>query len=281
MSLAGRILLATSIAPTGRLEIQQAALSGWIAQGFDILSVNARDEVALLEPHFPDVVFRNALRTARLITGRSHVFVNDILRVLAESDRPIVGIVNSDVRPEDISDLHGRLGALAADALVCAPRLDVDAWDDRDGKADRFGFDLFVFPSRLIPLWPETRFCLGQGFWDHWLPLQVILAGIAAVKLWPPVIRHVRHAIARDENFFVFADEFAILMTGHAVPADRAGPEDFGYGLPGVRYADLRAAAQSGNMRDLEAFAGFIDELSRHVVRYIDRACASKSLYGR
>jgi hypothetical protein len=262
------ILLATSLAPGGRLEVQQAAVRSWLDHGFDVLSLNAVDEIAALKPDFTGVEFVPAPRTAASFIGKPLVFVNDLLDALAIHGGDVVGIINSDIRLEPIPGLMDALSAAARETLLIGPRLDVDQWDDPNGKADPIGADLFVFPRAMIPLWGATRLCLGQGYWDFWLPLMAICAGKPARKLLPPVGRHLRHATSRNDAFFLFASEFAGLAAETL--------QDPSY--PAAEFRRLFAAAQSKELPALEALAQFIDGLTRQVIRFIDARARSSGV---
>lgn len=267
--MAERILVATSIAPGPRLAIQQDAVASWLECGFDVISLNAAEEIALLEPAFPAIEFEPAPRTARPFTGKPLVFVSDMLHVLAARTHRVVGLINSDVRIEPQAELARVLAAQCAESMLIGPRLNVDAWNDPAGVEDPWGFDLFLFERTTIGMWPETRFCLGQGFWDIWLPLMAILRGGAVGKIRPPIVRHIRHETRRDDSFFLFADEFATLISGYMKDGS------FGSGIDRRTYAELRARVSCGDSTALEPFARHIDELTRHAIRFIDRNAAS------
>lgn len=262
------ILLATSLAPGRRLDVQQAAIGSWLDHGFEVISMNAREEITELQRHFPNVDFQPAPRTAAALIGKPLVFVNDLLNALASRNVPVVGIANSDIRLEPIAGLEARLAVEACDKLLIGPRLDVDRWDDPNGKPDPIGADLFIFPRDMIPLWGATRLCLGQGYWDFWLPLIALAAGTPARKLLPPVGRHLRHATSRDESFFLFSTEFA------GIAAEVL--QDVTYSAPEFRR--LNAAAQSKELRALEDLARFIDGLTRQVIRFIDARARSSGV---
>jgi hypothetical protein len=196
------------------------------------------------------------------------VFINDMLDMLAATGAPVTGIINSDIRLEAPPGFAARIGDEARETLLIGPRLDVDRWDDPDGKADPIGADLFVFPREMIPLWGPTHLCLGQGYWDFWLPLMALVSGKPVRKLLPPVGRHLRHATNRDESFFLFANEFA------AIAAEALSDPAFSV----AEHRRLNAAAQSKEMNALEELARFIDGLTRQVIRFIDARAKSSGV---
>lgn len=264
----GDISIATSIAPGARLDVQQVAVASWLDQGFSVLSLNAMEEIGNLERHFPGVDFVPASRTAKPFIGKPLVFVNDLLDALGRRSEPIVGIVNSDIRIDARAGLADFIARHSSDGLLFGPRLDVRSWDDPDGRQDPFGFDLFFFPRVMAGIWPPTRFCLGQGYWDFWMPLTAILQNKPARKIVPPVARHIVHETRRNEAFFLFADAFA------RVVSEYMGDSTFGEGFAPDAYVRLREALESTpenqHMRAMEEFARYIDALTRYVIRFID-----------
>jgi hypothetical protein len=277
-----RILIATSIAPGGRIATQRNAIESWLSAGFDVVSLNAKDEIAALQGDFPNTTFVSVERTAKLLTGRHHVFIDDILHYLAKSGTGTVGIVNSDIVLASLPGLAERIAEQAAHGLLCCPRLDVAQGSDGGRSVDPFGYDLFFFRPETAVLWDRTRLCLGQGYWDHYLPLMAILRGHPTFKVLPPIGRHIAHDINRDDNFFLFADEFAALASGFMAGAHPASDDwtKFGQGFPKHAYAETRQAAESGRPEDIEAFARHIDALTRYVIRFIDANCRRVSLGG-
>jgi hypothetical protein len=99
-----------------------------------------------------------------------------------------------------------------------------------------------------------------------------ILRGHATIKLVPPIGRHIAHDIKRDDNFFLFADEFAALASGFMMDAYPAADDwtKFGQGFPKHAYVEYRRNLESGRQEDIEAFARHIDALTRYVIRFID-----------
>lgn len=265
--------IATSIAPGGRLDVQKIAIASWLDHGFSVLSLNNEDEIAALDRQFPDVYFLAASRTAKPYIGKPLVFVNDLLDVLARRPDAVVGIVNSDIRFDARSGLADFIARHAIDGLLFGPRLDLQSWDDPNGRQDPFGFDFFFFPRSFIGIWAPTRFCLGQGYWDFWLPLTVILRGLPARKIVPPFARHLVHETRRDEAFFLFADAFA------SFASEQMRESGYGEGFTPDVYARLRDAVEvtSDNQRmsAMEDLARHIDALTRYVIRFIDRNAES------
>ena len=93
MKLENSILIATSIAPYSRLNIQEKAISSWINHGFSVQSLNTVNEINLLQPKFPNVEFIIQARTASLAVGKPMIYISDILHHFRSQNHKIVGII--------------------------------------------------------------------------------------------------------------------------------------------------------------------------------------------
>ena len=188
-------LIATSIAPNNRLEIQKKAIDSWNRGGFAISSLNTPIEIDALKNDFPEVQFIPQLRTAQAFVGKPMIFIADILQYLKSTSSTNCAIVNSDIFFTAPTEFHALLLAKTKDSFVYAPRYEVDRWDSDHGHFDLLGFDLFAFDRSFISDWPESHFCLGMPSWDHWFPLLSVLAGRSAKKIISSTIRHIPHDV--------------------------------------------------------------------------------------
>src|SRR5262245_59480011 len=127
MASGADIVVATSIPP--RLsrtndgvsvgdEYQRLCVESWLACGFKVLSVNPREEIEPLARRFPEIEFVPVDSDARAVTGRALPFIADLLRELAASSVPVVGIINSDIVFEPKSEWRDRLGREACSTLL-------------------------------------------------------------------------------------------------------------------------------------------------------------------
>ena len=186
------ITIATSIAPGANLANQQQAISSWRRQGFRVISVNCAEEIEVLAPHFPHILFVTASRDAREKFGKPYVFFDDLLRALHEQGTPLCGIVNSDIHLLD-TRLYQFVQQEAAGALLFGARLDVDSIEQcQQGEWYR-GFDYFFFDQSIITLYPAEDFCIGLPWWDYWVVLIPLINSIPVKKLVSPAAYHVRH----------------------------------------------------------------------------------------
>ncbi|MDP6841878.1 MAG: hypothetical protein QGH73_09395 [Rhodospirillales bacterium] len=273
------ILIATSIVPGARQDIQAAAVQSWLDHGFHVASLNAPDEIDRLRGTYPGVDFILQMRTGKLETGRPVIYLSDMLHHLKESGRRTLGIVNSDIYLPPNPKLPNFVSGNTEKSLLFGPRQEVPEFGTGEGKMDPFGFDYFFFDSEILRIWPECKFCLGMPFWDLWFPLVPIFAGVAAKKLISPAARHIPHPTQRDDSFFMFNNEFVeVLLPQLGKTPD--GAETFGAEIDGAAYPALlneaRTSQASGapeaeRLAALENLAAYLDELTRYVIGYIDR----------
>jgi hypothetical protein len=282
------ILLATSIAPGGRLELQRAAVGSWLTLGFEVVSLNSPAEIGVLAAEFGDIEFVPQVRTAQSILGTPLIFISDILAYLKQSERPICGIVNSDIFAAADKNFSAYLTKQAKDALVFSPRYQIDSLDDANLTADALGFDFFVFDRNLIGEWNESHFCLGMASWDHWFPLMPLLAGRKVRKLYSPIAKHVRHATPPDRHTMAYNNEFIGTVIDRIKNApgkpqsaqSQSAIDDFGgFDLtqPYMRLIDDLKRVEGEGANDAaindcyENLARFFDEFTRHVIRFLGR----------
>ena len=247
-------LIATSIVPGGRIDIQAAAVKSWLDMGFTVTSLNSPEEIDGLRNTIPRVEFAAQMRTGKLEAGKPVIYISDILHHLKQSGETIVGIVNSDIYLPPNPNLITYIEGHAKGGLLFGPRQEVPEFGSSEGKMDPFGFDYFFLDPEILRVWPETRFCLGMPFWDLWFPLVPIFAGVPAKKLISPIARHIPHPTQRDDSFFLFNNEFA----GAVLP-------ELG-DLAEYKGLVLEADTPEG----MENLALWLDGLTRRAIGYID-----------
>ena len=207
----GGITIATSIAPKG-LAKQKRAIQSWLEFGFEVISLNTRKELELLQPQFPGVRFVPAPRNGSKLAGKPYVFVDDIMAALHSADHQVVGIINSDIELRAKPRLVNYLTEAAADSVICGSRIDIENAQSHSGRVYTRGFDFFFFSKRLIEQLPKTKFMLGVPWWDYWLPCAAIEQGIPVKRIDTPLGYHLWHEVNYNTGHMVrFAEEFVSL----------------------------------------------------------------------
>ena len=189
------ITVATSIAPRG-IEKQARAVESWLQRGFDVISVNAQDEISLLSGLFPKVRFIPAHRTALEKIGKKLVYVNDVCSALQACNTRFCGIINSDIVFADAPDLIPFLHRHGTGSFIFGHRLDVENLDSSEGYPYIRGFDYFFFDRTFIKSIPAADFFLGATWWDLWLPLVAEHSGLQLIQPMERFALHQNHPIA-------------------------------------------------------------------------------------
>lgn len=190
------ITVATSLMP-GNTDIQKEAVNSWKRMGFEVISLNAADELEVIRPLFPEVKFVQVQRDARQKYGKPFIYLDDVLSCLMNCGSEICGIVNSDIHLR-----HDGLGRFirqeAGESIIYGCRIDVDALDSSEGTVNIGGYDYFFFDRNIARCYPENDFCIGLPWWDYWAILYPLALGKQAKKITSPVAFHLRHATQWD-----------------------------------------------------------------------------------
>ena len=194
-------LLVTSISPHN-IENQQLAIESWLRLGFSVSSLNAEPEIDALKPLFRDVEFVAAQRGTGAGSGRSPVSFNDAVGFLNSRGSPVCGLIKSDIHLRATPAALQFLMEEAKGSLVYASRTDVNSLDDPTGDICKSSFDVFLFDREILKTLPPTELCLGQSWWDLWLPYCLIrLPGSFPLKFVSfPFATHIMNARNREEG---------------------------------------------------------------------------------
>ncbi|BBB90084.1 MAG TPA: glycosyltransferase [Methylomusa anaerophila] len=215
------ITIATSLAPRD-FDNQRGAVRSWKNLGFEVVSINAPAEIALLKPHFPDIEFVTANRDAEEKYGKPYIYLDDFLTFFKNRGCKVCGIINSDILLNK-ENFHSIIYNEANDALVYGPRVNIDSFDltQQQGTMEPHGFDYFFFDKALIPCFPREEFCVGLPFWDYWLPLVAAACEFTVKKIITPVAYHVKHPARWDwESWTLFARILAKYLPLPTDPSD-------------------------------------------------------------
>lgn len=190
-----RTMLVTSVAPHN-IENQRRAIESWLHLGFSVTSLNSKEEADHLRPLFEDVEFSLVARDAHVECGRPLVYLDDVVAFLRQRGTPVCGVINSDIHLRATPATMRFLLDEARGSLVFANRVDVDSLESMTGENFSRGFDLFLFDHAILRYLPSTRFCLGQPWWDYWLPSCLFKVPSVRLKLLAfPLALHVKHAL--------------------------------------------------------------------------------------
>ena len=202
------ILIATSISPNN-IARQQTAVNSWIELGFDVVSINSYEEIETIKNEFPTVQFVETSFTAADITGKPLIYFDTIRNYLEKNGGDVCGIVNSDIELKPDFDLIPFLQKNIEQSLIFGARQDISA-ESSESEKYPWGFDYFFFDREILDVFVKSEFCLGMPWWDYWVPLFLIKAGIDVKYLESEIAFHSKHETNYKHEYWIkFAKYFA------------------------------------------------------------------------
>jgi hypothetical protein len=190
---------------------QRACIESWCRAGFRIVSINPIEEVeALLECGYP-VEFA--------ISAAGRPTMNDFLRVIRASEAPIAAIINADCLLAYLPHALSEICHQAQAGMVILERLNISPATMRPSGQTCYGFDAFFFETRTLRnLVCSEELCIGQYWWDYWLPLAYAAQGAKLISPSMPFLLHLDHG---TEVGVQFAGQFGHWMeNGHRMLYD-------------------------------------------------------------
>jgi hypothetical protein len=198
LSMVRKPLLVTSLPPRmSRLAsngddigsmYQKSCIESWRAASFHPVSINSSSE------DYPHSVSKVSLqRDARSVTGRPHVYFQDMLAAaVEEAEGKPFAITNSDLLLAAGTDLSDRVSSLRRGQVIFSRRIDIDEISSKEGLAWQYGYDFFaVHPDDIMGL--STDMVFGAPWWDHFFPLMLHFGGCRIDQIDPHQFRHLKH----------------------------------------------------------------------------------------
>ena len=186
------VLVATSISPRN-IEKQVESFSTWDAVGGRLITLNHADEYDTISAGVPFEVIKTE-ECAKEMLGKPFIFIDSFLEYFKSAPETHLMIVNSDIylsEPDQMNEIINKVDA----ELLFGQRIDIDAPDSTEG--DLFGgFDYFLLTKEGASLYPESDFCMGAPWWDHWMPIVPMTKGKKAILCSEPLVLHIKHESA-------------------------------------------------------------------------------------
>jgi hypothetical protein len=179
----------TSISPGHKnFENQFNAIESWINVGYKVISLNSKEEIEKLSD-FKNVEFVETTRTNERLFEKPYVLVSAIIDHLKTREEEYFLIINSDIVINDYLNFTENLKDISKKGIIIMNRSD---YSEDIGVAKRYdlGFDGFFINKKWLHIFPQSVLCLGQCFWDFWVPYQAILSGVDIYKLNEPYLFH-------------------------------------------------------------------------------------------
>jgi hypothetical protein len=205
------MIIITSISPSHKnFENQSLAVKSW--EKFNPISVNHKSEHDKIR-HF-NVKLVETENVNTVLFKRPYPLISEIINVCKGVDSEYFFITNSDIilGPNFNFD---HLKQYADKGLFLINRSDYDH-DMNTSIQYREGFDGFLISKKHLDIFPMSTLCLGQCFWDYWLPFQYVVNKLPIFKTKTPLIFHKKHDIQYSMQDWkktagIFSGEMAIL----------------------------------------------------------------------
>ncbi len=196
---------------------QRACIESWRRAGFTIISINTAEEIKALGALNYPVEFA--------VTHRSRPSIADFLQHIRESGQTIAGIVNADCFLFDLPNVLRTVLTKAEDGMALVERLNIDPSTLRPSGELCYGFDAFFFATGAAQnIWIDDELCIGQPWWDYWLPAAFAAAGAKLVSIEAPLLAHLDHDRNWQKEPWL---ENGRRMLGWLLAADRSLPKEF------------------------------------------------------
>lgn len=171
-----------------------SCVASWRAAGCTPVSINAA-----VEPAHPALSALNlpVLSVDRHFGdrfGKPLLSIGDFVQAAraAAGGGPLV-LVNADIRLNLTQADRTVLSTLAPGQCVFGKRRDIPAPDLTTGPVFDLGYDFFAMHSDDLADFTCDSLFLGLPWWDHFLPLWLILRGVQPRVLSPDAVLHLDH----------------------------------------------------------------------------------------
>lgn len=197
----------TSISPSHRLgtEHQQACIKSLQDAGYVVYSLNKPEECGELKSLYKDVVFVPTDRHHEKLLGRPYILISALLDFAKTIKDEHFLLLNSDIEIEDKHNVTDKLKTLSDTGVVYLHRYNYNQTKENAAIYNE-GIDGFFIHKKWLNIFPQSLMCMGQCFWDYWLPYNVARTESAKLyKINEPYLYHKTHPIQysyKDWEYF-------------------------------------------------------------------------------
>ena len=215
--------LITSIPPRmnridfGGFEIGDAYLrkcvASWSESGFDIYSINSVKERGSV-PLIDGVKYVFLDRDASAEAGKPLVYLEDFLNAAVADYQGPVAITNADILFSPGHSATELVSTIEKGVAVLHQRLDFHQLSSiNEGQVYAQGVDLFLAHSDDLKKVSQNPFVFGMPWWDHYLPISLMLNGVSLQCAPTGKINHLIHQDRWDfDLWYKFGCKFAMCL---------------------------------------------------------------------
>lgn len=190
----------TSISPKHINQgIQKIAVQSWLDLGMEVVSMNSEKEIELLKEEYKGtkVKFIASHRTMEVKFGRPLITINALLDYAKDQKDDHFMIINSDIIIKDVCDTLPGIRQRMENAVTMVKRRDFETDINKNEVFDS-GIDIFFIHKKFLNIFPQAIYCIGECWWDYWIPYVLLQNGITVHKLNEPFAFHKKHNIQYD-----------------------------------------------------------------------------------
>jgi len=202
------MLAITTISPNHKnFDVQKQAIDSWIKAGYKVVSLNASEEIETLIA-FENVEFIETKRTNEVLFKKPYVIVSALIDYFKTTDFETCILINSDIIINSTDQQTEELMKNAEKGVVIINRHDYTE-NIEHSRLYKVGFDGFVINKKWVNSFPQSILCLGQCFWDYWVPYVCVLQKIPIYRHKGKYLFHKAHEMQYSfDNWKTTADIF-------------------------------------------------------------------------
>lgn len=185
-------------------------VASWSESGFDIYSINSLKERASV-PLIDGVQYVFLDRDALAEAGKPLVYLEDFLDAAVAGYQGPVAITNADILFSPGHSATELVSTIEKGGAVLHQRLDFHRLSSIDeGQVYVQGLDLFLAHSDDLKKVSQNSFVFGMPWWDHYLPISLMLNGVSVQCASTGAINHLIHQDRWDfDLWYKFGCKFA------------------------------------------------------------------------
>ena len=193
----------TTLNPNSNFDSQSEAMNSWSSK-YEVYSINTKEEIEKISSIYKNVKFIETDVTYQY-NKKKLIKLNSILSAIESvCENCNVAIINSDIILND-KIKESIFNKKYNDGLTIATRYELDG-DDIYPFTN--GYDLFIFNTKYLDLFKNENYVIGMPWWDFWIPLISIKAGLEVYHIKSKVIFHRTHETNYDDDVWITFGEY-------------------------------------------------------------------------